>query len=233
MVEMSIVRCLLVLLISISGPAGCARSPFPPAVAVENDRTIAMPRFYDRPAITVGEGGNYYELDGEMLRAVLIATNDFLPPRVHNLPCGSRLDAQRYLVNRRDNVIFVYIYEDEGYCGGGYVALDSGVKYAISADGRILRRVFDGQPEEPLEWLTPDGGVRGVPAKPGVVPGYEPIEHKPSPSSPKESQDGGVGLSPEARDGGLPLEARDGGAGSPGLEPLPVPALAPDGGSPP
>lgn len=68
--------------------------------------------------------------------------------------------AQRYLVSREGNIIFVYIYEDEEYCGGGYLALDSGVKYAISADGRILRRVFDGHPEEPFEGLNPDGGPR-------------------------------------------------------------------------
>jgi len=103
--------------------SNCARSPFPPPVPAEDDKTIVMPRFYDRPTITVGErGGYYYELDGEMLRAVAIAASDFLPPHSEKLACGNRLAAQRYLVSREGNIIFVYIYDDEEYCGGGYLA---------------------------------------------------------------------------------------------------------------
>lgn len=213
-------KLLLVVAVVLSS---CMRSPFPPAVPVEDDRTIALPRFHDRPTLMVGEGNNNYELDGELLRAVMIAAQDFLPPRTRGLSCGNRLEAQRYLVNRRDNVIFVYIYEDEEYCGGGYVALDSGAKYAISTDGRILRRVFDGHPEEPLDALNPDGGSLGVPARPGVVPGYEPIGSRPSqPSSPeardgetspREVQDGGSGSSLPEPDGGTPEARVDGGPG--------------------
>jgi len=204
--------------------AGCARSPFPPPAPVEDDRTIVMPRFYDLPTITVGEQGKYYyELDGEVLRAVAIAASDFLPPRTRNLSCGNRLEAQRYLVSRRGNIIFVYIYEDSTYCGGGYAVLDSGAKYAISSEGRILRRVYDGHPEEPFELSYPDGGPRGVPARPGVVPGFEPIE---DPPSPPESQDGGANPLPP-----LPPEVHDGG--SPRPMPLPAPSSVPDGGSPP
>lgn len=192
--------------------SSCARSPFPPPGPVADDTSIALPRFYDRPTVAVGEGGKYYfELDGEMLRAVAIATSDFLPPRTRKTSCGNRLEAQRYIVTRQGDIIFVYIYEDSNYCGGKYVALDSGVKYAISKDGRILRRVFDGQPEEPLEAWDPDGGV---PAKPGVVPGFEPVE--------RPAQEG--------RDGGSPPEGQDGGATP---VPLPLPSSAPDGGAPP
>jgi hypothetical protein len=220
----------LVLAVMLSS---CARSPFPPPAPVEDDKSIALPRFYDRPTVTVGEQDKYYyELDGEMLRAVAIAASDFLPPHSDKLWCGNRLEAQRYLVTRRGNIIFVYIYEDEEYCGGGYAALDSGAKYAISTDGRILRRVFDGQPEEPFEWLNPDGGPRGVPAKPGVIPGFEPIERKPATSA---QQDGGSSASPsqppEDRDGGTPLEVQDGGAGSPAPMPSPAPSSVPDGGA--
>ncbi len=198
---------------------GCWRSPFPPPspVPLEEERTIRLPRFHDRPTISVGERGEYYyALDGEVLRAVAIAANDFLPPHSDKLACGNRLEAQRYLVSREGNIIFVYIYEDPEYCGGGYLSLDSGVKYAISADGRILRRVFDGQPEEPFESLLPDGGPRGVPAKPGVIPGFEPIERAPS----------------ERRDGGTPMEAQDGGTGSLAPVPSPAPVSVPDGGAP-
>ncbi|MFL5356787.1 hypothetical protein [Archangium sp.] len=210
--------------------SSCVRSPFPPPGPVADDTSIALPRFYDRPTVAVGEGSKYYfELDGEMLRAVAIATSDFLPPRTRKTSCGNRLEGQRYIVTRQGDIIFVYIYEDSDYCGGKYAALDSGVKYAISKDGRILRRVFDGEPEEPLEAWDPDGGV---PAKPGVVPGFEPIERKPSPASP--SQDGGSSDSPspapEGRDGGSSPEGQDGGAGP---LPLPLPSSAPDGGAPP
>ncbi|WNG42815.1 hypothetical protein F0U60_00895 [Archangium minus] len=186
-----------------------------------------MPRFYEHPSVKVGEEGGYYELDGELLRAVLIAAHDFLPPRAHGIPCGSKLEAQRYHVNRRGNIIFVYIYEDEEYCGGGFVALDSGAKYAIGTDGRILRRVFDGQPEGPFEGVSPDGGPQGVPAKPGVVPGYEPVERE---------LDGGSSASPslplERRDEGSSLEVQDGGTSSAGSMPLLAPLSAPDGGTP-
>jgi hypothetical protein len=216
---------------------GCWRSPFPPPspVPLEDDRAVRLPRFYDRPTISVGERREYYyELDGELLRAVAIAATDFLPPHSDKRSCGNRLEAQRYLVSREGNIIFVYIYEDPEYCGGGYLSLDSGVKYAISADGRILRRIFDGQPEEPFEWLNPDGGPRGVPAKPGVIPGFEPIERvKPSPSA---QQDGGSSASPsqppEERDGGTPLEVQDGGADSPAPVPSSAPTSVPDGGAP-
>ncbi|ATB30023.1 hypothetical protein MEBOL_003478 [Melittangium boletus DSM 14713] len=172
--------------------ASCVRSPFPSSVPVEDDQSVVFPSFLAQPSTAVGEPGKHYAWDGELLRAVLIATNDFLPYRTRNVPCHRQLEAQRYHVIREGDVIFVYIYEDENYCGGGYVALDSGVKYAISSDGRILRRVFDGQPEQHLDESNPDGGV---PAKPGVVPGYEPVESNPpedvSPA-PVSGQDGGI-----------------------------------------
>jgi len=193
------IRTLTLLVTALA--AGCVRSPFPAPAPVEDDRSVVFPVFHARPATSVGEPGQHYAWDGELLRAVLIATNDFLPHRTENVSCGNRLEAQRYHVIREGDVIFVYIYEDENYCGGGYVALDSGVKYAISADGRILRRVFDGQPEQPLDGLEFDGGV---PAKPGVVPGYEPVESdSPEDVSPPPS---------DAQDGGIP---GDGGVSSP------------------
>jgi hypothetical protein len=165
--------------------ASCVRNPFPAKVLVEDDRTVSFPAFHERPATSVGEPGKHYTWDGELLQAVLIATNDFLPRRTRNTPCGDRLETQRYHVIREGTVIFVYIYEDESRCDGGYVSLDSGARYAISAEGRILRRIFDGQPEQPLDELDLDGGV---PAKPGVIPGYEPQDA----SFFSEERDGGV-----------------------------------------
>ena len=150
--------------------ASCVRSPFPAPAPVENDPAVSFPAFHERPVVTVGDPGKHYTWEGELLQAVLIATNDFLPHRRRDTPCGDRLESQRYHVIREGSVIFVYLYEDEARCGGKYVSLDSGAKYAISADGRILRRVFDGQPETPLEAMDLDGGVL---AKPGVDPEFE------------------------------------------------------------
>lgn len=162
-------RCLLISLFVIL--SSCVRSPFPPPVPVEDDKSIVMPRFYDLPTIAVGERGKcYYELDGEMLR------------------------------------------EDSEYCGGGYAVLDSGARYAISRDGRILRRIFDGHPDDPHEWLSPDGGYREVPAMPGVVPGFEPTERQ---------------------GGGSRLDGQDGGTAWPQPAPVPDGGAPPDAGSPP
>src|SRR5687768_10759708 len=74
---------------------GCWRSPFPPPAPapLEDDRTVRLPRFYDRPTISVGARSEYYyELDGEMLRAVAVATSDFLPAYSEKRSCGNRLE---------------------------------------------------------------------------------------------------------------------------------------------
>jgi hypothetical protein len=100
-----------------------------------------------------------------------------------------RRDAHRYRVIRRGGIVFVRIDQDLEYCGLDYVlSLDSGVTYAISTDGRILRRIFDG---EPVEW--------------------EPLS--PAPPTPLESQDGG-----SVADDSVPLSAPPHvpDAGSPG-----------------
>jgi hypothetical protein len=81
--------------------------------------------------------------------------------------CGNRQEAQRYRVIRQGNIIFVRIDEDTAFCGGGYLSLDSGAKYAISTDGRILRRLVDGEPEEPFTAQAPDAsGPRSPPGEP-------------------------------------------------------------------
>ena len=76
-----------------------------------------------------------YELDGELLRAVMIATRDLLGSNTADLlgpsstqPCRSRMEAQSYRVIREGNIIFVYIYENHLYCGRPYPAPDSGAK---------------------------------------------------------------------------------------------------------
>jgi hypothetical protein len=143
--------------------ASCIRNSSPPPVPVEGDKTIVFPQFFD----------------GEMLRALMIAINDFLPTRSQDTSCPNSPESQSYRVIRHGNVVFVYIYENEAYCGRTYLALDSGAKYAISTDGRILRRVLDGQPDGTSEFEAGDGGSRGVPSRPGVTPAYDSTWNRP------------------------------------------------------
>jgi len=190
----------------------CLRAPSPPTVPVEDDRTVVFPQFFDRAVGPVGMEGELYEVDGVMLRAVMIAANDFLPPGAKNPSCPNRQEAQSYRVIRQGNIIFVYVYENEAYCGGSSLALDSGAKYAISTDGRILRRVLDGHPDEGAWGVeATDAGSRKVPSRPGVTPAYDSIWNKPPRATTQETQDGGVG----AGDGGsaVPAAQVDGGGG--------------------
>jgi hypothetical protein len=152
-------------------------------VPVENDRSIVFPQFFEQSVVEVGARGELYELDGVVLQAIMIAANDFLPPSTKERPCWDRQEAHRYRIIRRDPVIFVRIDEDSAACGGGYVSLDSGAKYAISTDGRILRRVVDGEPEGLLGPGTPDAGI----PQSGEDGGVSGLDAGPPPSSPGTS----------------------------------------------
>jgi hypothetical protein len=66
--------------------------------------------------------------------------------------------AHRYRVIRQGDTIFVRIDDNPEFCGVRYVSLGTGVPYAISAEGRILRRVFDGQADQ-LPAAVTDGGL--------------------------------------------------------------------------
>lgn len=195
--------------------AGCSRLSSPPPVPVGDDRTIVFPSFFERAASPVGGEGALYELDGVTLRAVMIAANDFLPPGAKNPACPNRQEAQSYRVLRQGDILFVYVYENEAYCGGSSLSLDSGAKYAISTDGRILRRVLDGHPEEGAPAFEgTDAGPRKVPSRPGVTPAYDSVWNPPPPDVMSGAQDGGVGnggsAPPAPRgDGGV-----DGGGGT-------------------
>jgi hypothetical protein len=76
------------------------------------------------------------------------------------MPCRFKPQAHTFRFTRRGDVIFVYVNEDLAYCGRTTHALDSGAKYAISKEGRILRRVLDGLDEDDHVWSLeiPDGG---------------------------------------------------------------------------
>ena len=183
---------------------GCAWFPFTRPEPVEDDRSIVFPRFFERSSVQLGADGQPYELDGAVLRAVMIAANDFLPPGGKKQPCWKRQEAHRYRIIRQGDIVFVRIDEDLGSCGLQYVSLDTGVTYAIHTDGRILRRVFDGQPG--AEPLHPDAFDAGS-------PGSSPDADVPAPVDEPSQQDGG--------------------SGSVSSSPVPAAPSTPDGGAPP
>ncbi len=144
--------------------AGCARvwSPSPPPL--EDDPSIALPSFFDQPASEVNSGG-VFALEGVVLRAIQIAADDFLPPDRAKQACWDRQDAHRYQVIRRERIIFVRIDEDLEACGLRYVSLDTGVTYAISEEGRILRRVFDTPAAVPTQASPVQADAGQMPAR--------------------------------------------------------------------
>jgi hypothetical protein len=201
---MKMQRISLVLAVTLLG-CGYVRSLFPHRAPLEEDKSIVFPEFFKHVAVEVGAKGEPYELDGEMLRALVIASNDYLPSDDRDIPCPSRKEAQFYRVIRQGSIIFVYIYWNHAYCGYKYPAFDSGIRYAISADGRILRRLLDGQPDRPIEPETPDAGRRRIKAEPGVSSEFEAMWNSrrdggTAPSSPQSPP-----APPPVMDGGAPF----------------------------
>jgi hypothetical protein len=191
---------------------GCVRPPSPRPVLLENDRSIVFPQFYEQPAVHVGTGGIPYEFDGTILQAVMIAANHFRPPSAEEQPCRARQEAYRYRIIRQGDIIFVDISEDLEFCGLDSISLDSGATYAISADGRILRRTTGAHPDRILSPASPDAGGQGIPNEPGPLPTLGAPQDLPSRP--------------------LPLEPYDGGTGPASPVPPPTPPSVPDGGPP-
>ncbi|RKG98746.1 hypothetical protein D7V97_32595 [Corallococcus sp. CA053C] len=176
---------------------GCVRGPRPSPVLVEDDRSIAFPEFSDDSVVELQPEQRPYVLEGALLQALMIATNDFLPPPSKDVPCQDRPEAQRYLAMRRGDLFFIHISEDPAACGKTYPALDSGAWYAISKDGRIRRRVVDGRADAPTD--AGGGDSQAVPAEPGVAPALDSVWNDPSRPWPEGLRDGG---SPGSSDAG-------------------------------
>ncbi|WP_224369824.1 hypothetical protein [Hyalangium versicolor] len=98
-------------------------------------------------------------IDGAMLRALKVAADDFFSARETPRACIDTPEAHRYYAVRRGETIYVAIVQDPAYCGRAYHSVDSGVRYAISGDGRILRRLLDGEPDLNA---PPDGGTTPI-----------------------------------------------------------------------
>jgi len=143
------------------------------------DLSIAFPSPPWKDALRVDQQGVLYELDGDMLRALMVATQDFLPSG-EKVSCRDKPEAHSYRVIRQAEIIFVYIQENPASCGRTYPALDSGAKYAIASDGRILRRIRDGEPDGVVDVESPDAGSQKVQAEPGVAPLLDDVWNDPS-----------------------------------------------------
>jgi hypothetical protein len=125
----------------------CLRSPYPRPLPVGDDTSIRFPEFHDSPAIQVGETGAPYQLDGITLRAIMIAANDYIPPGTQEQDCLDRQEAQLYRVIRQGDIIFVSVSFNFSFCKPRAYPLDGGARYAISTDGRILRRLVGIEPD--------------------------------------------------------------------------------------
>jgi hypothetical protein len=179
----------------------------------QEDESIIFPDFSARFPVLVGRQNDQpYELDGVTLQAIAIAANDYIPTGSRSGNCWDRQDTQNYRVIRQGDVIFVSIFQNPARCD--QLFLDGGMRYAISTDGRILRRLATGEPDGSR--LKPsDAGVReyqGDPMPDSMVGSTQ--LGAPSFIPPQWRKDGGSSVSPQlplpsAWDGGSPL---DGGA---------------------
>lgn len=179
----------LVLVVFLTG---CAKPPPHRPVIVESDKSIVFPQFFDQPPVNLGAEGGLYQLDGVVLRAIMIAASDFLPPPSDKeQPCWRRWEAQQYRVIRQGDIIFVRIDDNLEFCGLNYISLDTGVEYAVSTSGRILRRIFDDEPSGLLSPAAPDAGTQPAPnTLPASMRG-SPLDVPPLPL-PAEQGDGGT-----------------------------------------
>jgi hypothetical protein len=112
-------------------------------------------------------------IDGPALRALKVAADDFFPAWGPPRACIDTPEAYRYYSVRRGEIIYVAILLDPSYCGRAFPPLDSGARYAIGIDGRILRRLLDGEADVDtwgdggfkdggLEPASLDGGVAKI-----------------------------------------------------------------------
>ncbi len=184
-----------ILLAGAIALSSCVRQAWPPPAPVEDNQSVRLPQLIGRPVIEIGSGTAAYELEGVVLKAIMIAMNDYVHPEAEDPTCWGSPEAHRFRVTRKGDIIFVRVDEDPEACGLQYVIVDSGATYAISTDGRILRRFFDGGPNKLLDVWEHEGGVQEGGSPPiqqdgGVAPSApEP------PDAPPSGSDGG---SPDA-----------------------------------
>lgn len=238
--------------------SSCIRKPEQFSTPAGRDRSIIFPLSVGQGLVEVAAQKATYDLDGEVMKALMVAANDYIPPGIRNPPCWAKHEALTYRFTRREDIIFVYIDENFAYCGRALEPMHHGAKYAISKDGRILRRVIDGFDEDDHVWglKLPDGGHVTVVTESGGMPDLEDLENPDSGilkittepvdmpnvlvwervegwTGPVEAEPGVIPfVTMLPPDSGYTWEYRDGGLVAVPQEPSPAPAPALDGGTP-
>jgi hypothetical protein len=127
-----------------------------------------FPKLFGVEGTAIGEPGRLYRMEGITLRALLTAIDDFRPVSILGKLCGSAPEEQLYRIADQGPVIFIEIAANPSHCKPESSITSHGMKYAISPQGRILRRIFTGTRVD-SRWL--DGGAQtdggaGVPPSP-------------------------------------------------------------------
>jgi hypothetical protein len=117
---------------------------------VGEDMRVQIPMFDSRLQVDA-------EVDGYTHQAIRIAADDLLNPDPTGVPCTDRQVAHTYRAKREGDVIFVRIELKPENCGRTFGMLDGGATYAISLDGRILRRSIDTMEPYPDMPAPPQG----------------------------------------------------------------------------
>lgn len=149
---------------------GCLRRQG--AAPVPEDLSIVFPDFSTQQALSVGAPGTVSVLDGTLLRAMVLAADAFLPRDQEGRSCWNRREAWRFRILREGDLAFVRMDADPRACTPGVLLLDGGATYAVRlSDGRILRRLHDGEPDRTLIPGSPDAGTRDLPSDPSIPVG--------------------------------------------------------------
>jgi len=147
---------LLTTLVLVS----CVRSPAPQPTPPRYEESIRFPNVFESGGVRLGRSAEKLLIDGPIVQAMMVAAQDFIPPYAGNDPCWNRPGDFLYEVIRQENIIFVQISPDyfSEECALRPAPLDWSAKYAISIDGRILRRVDGDEPDGASLPSSPDAG---------------------------------------------------------------------------
>ncbi|TSC27763.1 hypothetical protein [Corallococcus sp. Z5C101001] len=148
------------LLLGVVLWSGCMRRELAPSgTLAQEDRSIVFPEMFSQEVLSVGAPGQTYSLEGALLRAMVVAADDFLPQGQEGRPCWSRREAYRFRLLREGDIAFIRMDVDPRACAPGGVPLDGSATYAVRvSDGRILRRLHDGEPNGTPMSGSPDAG---------------------------------------------------------------------------
>ena len=124
----NIAACVL-----FAAPLCCVRQP--PEWYKHQDLSVKMP-CDGKPEVDM-------VVDGPTLRALRLAADDWMPPPESKY-CEDTQAAHLFHVRHSGDIIYVDVVRDPAACGGQGYALHGNGTYAISRDGRILRRAVEG-----------------------------------------------------------------------------------------